>query len=260
MRAKKSLGQNFLQDEQVVTTIVDALEISPEDIVVEIGPGRGALTDLLVKRAQRVVAVEFDRELIAPLRVQFGCQDNFELIAADALFFDFSQIGPSGQKSKLVANLPYNISTPILQSLIKQRASFSTIVLMFQREVADRLTAEPGQKQRGYLSVLVEDAFETEKLFDVPPSAFRPVPKVWSSVVRLTPQMGSFSDPAVFRNLLGVAFEKKRKTILNNLRTVYETAGSLLEEADIDPIRRAETLSLAEWYRLANGILQIKNQ
>lgn len=257
MRAKKSLGQNFLQDGRIISSIVDALEIGPDDVVVEIGPGRGALTDLLVERAKRVVAVEFDRDLIAPLRVQFGFEDNFELIEADALSFDFSQIGSAGKKCKLVANLPYNISTPILQSLIKQRFFFSTIVLMFQREVADRITAEPGQKQRGYLTVLVEDAFKADKLFDVPPSAFRPVPKVWSSVIRLTPRKRSFGDGEVFRNLLGVAFEKKRKTILNNLRAVYKNSSILLKDADIDPIRRAESLTLAEWYRLADLILQI---
>lgn len=255
MRAKRSLGQNFLQDGQVIERIVGALDLKSDDRVVEIGPGRGALTELLVKSAERVYAIEFDRDLIGPLRIQFGFDDNCELIEADAVSFDFSQIPATSGKLKLVANLPYNISTPILQSLIKQRHNFSTVVLMFQREVADRIKADPGDKQRGFLTVLVEDAFDVEKLFDVPPTAFRPVPKVWSSVVRLIPKASSFYDPVILRHLLSIAFEQKRKTILNNLRSSFDEPARLLQEADIDSVRRAETLTLAEWHRLADIVL-----
>src|ERR1035437_1263088 len=221
LRAKKSLGQNFLRDQSVVGRIVDALEISATDTVVEIGPGTGALTGELLNKADNVIAIEFDRDLIEPLRDRFGKSQKLVLINADALHLSFAdrpEIKTAAGKVKLVANLPYNLSTPILQRLIEQRHLFFSLVLMFQREVVARITAAPGTKDRGYLSVLVENAFETEYLFDVVPSAFYPVPKVWSAVVRLTPKPSASPDDAVFRGLLSAAFEQKRKTILNNLK------------------------------------------
>ncbi len=251
MRAKKSLGQNFLRDQIVIERIVAALDLTKHDAVIEIGPGQGALTETLLEKAGRVVAIEFDRDLISPLRVQFHSSDNLELVNADALSFDFAEYYSDGNKLKLVANLPYNISTPILQRLIEQRHVFSSIVLMFQREVVARITAKPGTKERGFLSVLVEDAFETENLFDVAPTSFQPVPKVWSSVVRLTPKnsiMGVASDE--FRKLLSSGFAQKRKTILNNLRAKYAQAAIILQSADIDSSRRAETLTREEWRTL----------
>jgi 16S rRNA (adenine1518-N6/adenine1519-N6)-dimethyltransferase len=179
------------------------------------------------------------------------------LVNDDALTVEFDELlkGKAvAGKAKLVANLPYNISTPILQRLIEHRALFSEIVLMFQREVVERITAKPGGKERGFLSVLVESAFETEYLFDVPPAAFYPVPKVWSAVVRLTPKEMQVEDEKAFRKLVSAAFVQKRKTILNNLRHNYERAEDLLQEAGIDVKRRAETLTLDEWIRLANLI------
>ena len=258
MRAKKSLGQNFLRDQSVVEPIVGALNLTKEDVVIEIGPGQGALTEVLVEKAGRVLAIEFDRDLMSPLRVQFHSFDNFELVNADALSFDFTQYYSDGKKLKLVANLPYNISTPILQRLIEQRHAFSSIVLMFQREVVDRITAKPGNKERGYLSVLVEDAFETENLFDVPPQAFQPVPKVWSGVVRLTPKSSVVTDHTAFRKVLSCSFAQKRKTILNNLKYVYEDAADILFAAEIEPLRRAETLTLNEWRKLAGTISKMQ--
>lgn len=258
MRAKRSLGQNFLRDETVVERIVTALKLSPDDTVVEIGPGQGALTTLLVERCKRVVAIEFDRDLISPLRVQFHSNSHFQLVNADALSFDFASLDEDEVKLKLVANLPYNISTPILQRLIEQRLTFSAIVLMFQREVVERITATPGNKERGFLSVLVEDAFETKRLFDVPPTAFWPVPKVWSSVIRLRPKESVFPDAALFRTLLSAAFAQKRKTILNNLRTFSPGIEDALNAAIIDPKRRAETLTLAEWRKLAEILRTVR--
>lgn len=251
-RPKRSLGQNFLRDEQIVGRIVAALEIEATDAVVEIGPGRGALTRRLVETAHEVIAIEFDRDLIEPLNAQFGDHSNFRLINANALTFDFDTLAPSAKdkKLKLVANLPYNISTPILQKLITSRHIFSRMVLMFQREVVERITAAPGDKERGYLSVLVDLAFETEFLFDVPPAAFYPVPKVWSGVVRLTPKPVSLSDEEAFASLVSVAFTHKRKTILNNLKTAVPNAADLLNDAAIDQMRRAEMLTLEEWIRL----------
>ncbi|CAN5347604.1 16S rRNA (adenine(1518)-N(6)/adenine(1519)-N(6))-dimethyltransferaseRsmA [soil metagenome] len=257
MRAKKSLGQNFLRDSDVIDRIVQSLGPIDESAVVEIGPGRGALTEKLLEKAARVIAIEFDRDMIAILNERFGRCDNLTLINADALNIDYSPLVHSENcqdPAKLVANLPYNISTPILQSLAAQRVLFSDLVLMFQKEVVERITAPPGGRERGFLSVIVEEAFETEKLFDVPPSAFTPVPKVWNSVVRLAPKPFTMAAPAVFRKLVSSSFAQKRKTILNNLRSILKQPEEALAAAGIEGRRRAETLTLEEWRRLTDVV------
>lgn len=254
IRAKKSLGQNFLHDASVIDRIVGALEVRDSDTVIEIGPGTGALTETLVKTGANVVAVEFDRELVPLLEQQFRFDENFRLVNADALNLDFASIVDKPNGVKLVANLPYNISTPILQRLIEQRHIFSTLVLMFQREVVERIIAKPATKERGYLSVIAQTAFDIEYLFDVAPSSFRPVPKVWSSVIRLTPQSAFVGDEVVFRKVVSQSFAQKRKTIFNNLKGIYVDAGSVLDSAAIDSIRRAETLTLDEWVTLTAAI------
>lgn len=254
IRAKKSLGQNFLRDVGVCERIVAALDLHPTDTVFEIGPGQGALTAHLVASGAKVIAVEFDRDLISPLRVQFGAFENFALVNVDALAVDFVELFDGEANAKLVANLPYNISTPILQRLIDQRRLFSRLVLMFQREVVERLTASPGTKDRGYLSVISQAAFEIDRLFDVPPAAFLPVPKVWSAVVALTPKPTDISDTAVFRRLVSSGFAQRRKTILNNLKLVLDDAPRDLAAVGIDAGRRAETLTLDEWRKLAGEV------
>lgn len=254
IRAKKSLGQNFLHDASVIESIVGAIGINATDTVIEIGPGTGALTESLVKTGAKVVAIEFDRELVPLLAQQFRFDENFSLVNTDALNVDFASIVGKPEGLKLVANLPYNISTPILQRLIEQRHIFSTLVLMFQREVVERIVAKPATKDRGYLSVIAQTAFDIEYLFDVAPGSFRPVPKVWSSVIRLTPKAAFIGDEVVFRKVLSQSFAQKRKTILNNLKGIYDNAGSILESAAIDSIRRAETLTLDEWVTLTAAI------
>ena len=251
MRAKKSLGQNFLQDESVIQRIVDALDLTADDTVIEIGPGRGALTEKLIERAGKVIAIEFDRDMVAFLSDRFG--DELQIVPGDVLDIDLRDL-TSGKETKLLGNLPYNISTPILQRLIDHRDLFSTLVLMFQREVVDRINAKPGTSDRGYLSVLVEAAFEVERLFDVPPAAFQPVPKVWSALVRLTPKESLITDSGAFRRLLSIAFAQKRKTIFNNLRSHVIDAAASLATAGIDTTRRAETLTLDEWLQLSDII------
>ena len=258
MRAKKSLGQNFLQDAWVIRQIVDALDLSAGDVVVEIGPGQGALTEVLVGTGANVVAIEFDRDLVPLLRSRFGDLPNFELVHDDALRFDLGSLASKGNMLKLVANLPYNISTPILQRLMEQKDAFSRLILMFQREVVKRITAEPGNKERGFLTVLTENAFEVEFLFDVEPTAFRPVPAVWSSVVRLTPKVSDFEDLTGLRKILSSAFAQKRKTILNNLKSVLEDAAGILTSSGIDTNRRAETLTLREWKTIVTVIQAAK--
>ena len=269
--AKKSFGQNFLVDENYIEQIIDELNPQTGETIIEIGAGRGALTRRLIESGADVLAVELDRDLIPVLRKEFSSNENFKIIQADALQIDFRQILSESKiqnpKSKIVANLPYNISTAILQRLLEQRAVFSELILMLQREVVDRMTAPPGNSERGYLSVLIEAYADAEKLFDVPPQAFRPVPKVWSSVVRLQIKEASLITSGVaseklFWQIISLGFAQKRKTILNNLKNASAelqlvfvqkgTVGEWLEAAEIDPTRRAETLTLAEWQRLAN--------
>ena len=267
--AKKSFGQNFLVDSNYIEKIVAELNPQPGEAIIEIGAGRGALTRQLIERAGKVVAIELDKDLIPLLKNEFSEYENFYLVEANALKIDFTVILPKSKiqnpKSKIVANLPYYISTAILQKLIEQRENFSELVLMLQREVAERITAESGNKERGFLSVLVEAYTNAEKLFDVPPTAFRPVPKVWSSVVRLKIKeqsliAGSVEKEELFWRIVSAGFAQKRKTILNNLKNAplhvqkrlleKGTISQILETAGIEPNRRAETLTLAEWLKL----------
>jgi 16S rRNA (adenine1518-N6/adenine1519-N6)-dimethyltransferase len=252
--AKKSFGQNFLTDQNFINRIVSAADLSADDVVVEIGPGRGALTEHLVERSGQIIAVELDRDLARPLRDKFTENENFRLVEADAVELRFADVIAKYEKpAKLIANLPFNVSTAILQSLAGQKALFSQMVLMFQREVTERITAAPSTSDRGFLTVLVEANFGIERLFDVPPTAFRPVPKVWSSVVRLTPKFVDIPDEILFRNLISVGFAQRRKTIQNNLKTQFPDAQKLLEQSDIHPTRRAETLTLDEWLALTRS-------
>lgn len=261
--AKKSFGQNFLVDKSYIEKIISALHLQTGETVIEIGPGRGALTEKLLDSGANVIAVELERDMIAVLRETFGNAGNFRLIQADALKTDYLALVNQESKienpksAKLVANLPYYISTAVLQKLIEQRTAFSEMILMFQREVVERITAEVGNKERGFLTVLTEAFLDSEKLFDVPPEAFRPAPKVRSAVVRLTPKYEIyFADEKLFREMISGAFMQKRKTILNNLKNVPTLknrnidAESVLEKSGIAPNRRAETLTLEEWQRI----------
>ncbi|MDQ3668595.1 MAG: 16S rRNA (adenine(1518)-N(6)/adenine(1519)-N(6))-dimethyltransferase RsmA [Acidobacteriota bacterium] len=263
----KRLGQNFLSDSRVIDRIIQALDPKSDETIIEIGPGRGALTAQLVENAGPLVAIEFDRNLIAGLLERFGSSQNFKLVQSDALITDFcSEIKPANQ-ARLVANLPYNVSTAILQRLIEQRRCLTEMVLMLQREVVERITAPAGSTDRGYLSVLVEAYCETEKLFDVAPGAFRPVPKVWSSVVRLTvrPHIAAeIKNDTLLWQVVSAGFAQRRKTILNNLRSAPPQLQELIKlrggasivlcQAEVDLRRRAETLTLEEWARIAHSI------
>jgi 16S rRNA (adenine1518-N6/adenine1519-N6)-dimethyltransferase len=268
-RAKKRLGQNFLVDENYARRIVRALAPRADETVLEIGSGRGALTSVLLESSAQIVAVEFDRELAPLLRGRFGARENFKLVEADALEADFCAAIEPARSARVIANLPYNISTAILQRLIEQRRCITEMVLMLQREVVERITAPPGSTERGYLTVLVEAFCATEALFDVTPEAFRPTPKVWSTVARLRLRESPLRevDERVFLRIVSAGFAQKRKTILNNLRSAPEEsdalveaaggAASVLEAAGLDPQRRAETLTLAEWVRL---VWEIRNR
>jgi 16S rRNA (adenine1518-N6/adenine1519-N6)-dimethyltransferase len=271
--AKKSFGQNFLVDKNYIEKIISALNPQKNETIIEIGPGRGALTEMLLESGAAVTAIELERDMIAVLKDKFENFENFKLVEQDALKIDFAElINPRSeipnprsqirnpQSARLVANLPYYISTAILQKLIEQRASLSEMILMFQLEVVDRITAGVGNRERGFLTVLVEAFLETEKLFEVPPNAFRPPPKVRSAVVRLKPKPESdIRDEKLFRELISAAFMQKRKTILNNLKSAPPSLRArigepedLLERAEVPPGRRAESLTLAEWKQICS--------
>lgn len=249
--AKKSFGQNFLVDQNYIRRIIGALDLRAGETVIEIGAGRGALTGNLIASGANVIAVELERSMIAVLQREFGAAENFRLIETDALQVDFSEfINGDGENStvKLVANLPFNISTAILQKLIEQRKCFSEMILMFQREVVTRITARVGNSERGFLTVSTEAFMTATKLFDVPPKAFQPAPKVWSAVVRLQPKTDfELENEQSFRRVVSTGFRQKRKTIFNNLKSDFGEIERILDECGIDKQRRAETLTLDEW-------------
>ncbi|GAC1446066.1 MAG: 16S rRNA (adenine(1518)-N(6)/adenine(1519)-N(6)) -dimethyltransferase RsmA [Pyrinomonadaceae bacterium] len=275
-RSKKSLGQNFLVDENIASKIVREFAPRADETVFEIGAGRGALTSHLIGQVGRLFAVEFDRDLAPGLREKFASRENFTLIEADALKIDycalvhentsFESFTQPSSPARVLANLPYNISTAILQHLIEHRACLSEMVLMLQREVVERIIAPPASSERGFLSVFVEGYCETEKLFDVAPQAFRPVPKVWSTVVRLRVRERELKcDENLLWQIVSSGFAQRRKTIQNNLRNApthlraqIERQGGanfVLEKAGIETARRAETLALDEWISLT-GVVQ----
>ena len=260
--ARRRFGQNFLVDRGVVDRIIEAVRPRPDETIIEIGPGYGALTSRLIEKAGRVVAIELDRDLVAALRTKFAGSTHFKLIEADALTTDFCAAIEPSPTARVVANLPYNIATAVLQRLIEQRRCLSEMTLMLQREVGDRIAAEPGSSERGFLSVFVEAYCETEKLFDVYPQAFRPVPKVSGTVIRLRARIAAeVKDENLLWQIVSAGFAQRRKTILNNLRNAPAPIQELLKqrggasivlcEANIPPLRRAETLTLDEWSAIA---------
>lgn len=261
--AKKSFGQNFLIDPNYISKIIAALNPYKDEIIIEIGPGRGALTEKILESGANLTAIELDKDLIPILKNQFSAFENFHLLQNDALRIDYSALGTQHPelKIKLIGNLPYNISTAILQHLTQYNDEFEFLVLMLQREVVERITAQAGNKERGFLTVLIGAYFETVKLFDVPPNAFSPAPKVWSSIIRLTPKKTGetlLKNNELFRKLLSVGFAQKRKTIFNNLKNAGEILYNkdlteILVENEIDPKRRAETLTIDEWLKLTES-------
>jgi 16S rRNA (adenine1518-N6/adenine1519-N6)-dimethyltransferase len=260
---KPKLGQHFLTSDEAAIRIVEALGDVSETTVLEIGPGKGILTSLLARRARRLIAVELDRVLAAQLRLKFGMFRNVEAIEADILAVDIDSLfGPKPglgrpgieikpQPVKVVGNLPFYITSDILLRLFEFSKYFESIVIMVQKEVADRIAAEPGRRDFGMLSATTQLYAHVENLFTLPPSAFSPPPKVHSSVLRLTidPQqekLGVADDG--FINFLRLSFGQKRKTLWNNLKENYPLVSlkRALAEARVKPTARAETLSLEE--------------
>jgi len=274
LSCKKSLGQNYLIDSNIADKIVNAANLSPADLVVEIGPGLGALTTRAARRAGKVLAVEIDRGLLPALAEVLEGMGNVEVIHGDALEVDFAglvrektqkEYGWGGGGCKLLANLPYYITSPLLMRLLQGRCNFSLMVIMVQLEVANRLVARPGTKDYGALSVAVQYFTEAEILFRVPRTVFFPAPAVDSAVVRLMvrpePAVPVCSEEAFFK-VVRAAFGKRRKTILNALAGAgldieRELWKSALESSGIDQERRGETLSIVEFARLTDRLLEI---
>ena len=270
---KPRLGQNFLADVGAAEKIVDALGDVSDSVVVEIGPGKGALTQALARRAKRLIAVELDRMMSAELRFKYRLQPQVEIIEADVLKLDFRTvlnrtIGPLNDlrplkpsPARVVGNLPYYITSDILLRLFEFHDQFDVIVIMVQREVADRIAAAPGSRDYGLLSATAQLYAKVEKLFTLPPQAFAPPPKVHSTVLRLTiaPRFAELQiKPVEFIGFLKTAFAMKRKTLLNNLKKDYseELVRNTLKESGIRSDVRAEALPLETtaqvFRRLAN--------
>jgi len=262
-KKKPKLGQHFLNDPSVASRIVEALGDLSQSTVLEIGPGGGALTSMLGRRARRVIAVETDRVLAAQLRMKFSLVPNLEIIEGDILSVDLDTIfGPkpgttrpgmeqTPERVRVVGNLPYFITSDILLRLFKYKKYFETIVLMVQKEVADRLAAKPGTKDYGLLSATAQLYSRVDRLFVVPPGAFSPPPKVQSAVIRLalTPRREALGvNEAEFTAFLKLAFSQKRKTLWNNLKVRFASGelSSAMKRTQIEPSVRAEALSLEQ--------------
>lgn len=269
---KAKLGQNFLTSESAAEDIVNALGGVSDSVVIEIGPGRGALTETLVKRAGRVIAIELDRKLAAELRLSYPDQPNLEVLEGDVLTIDFRAVlRPAGslsdlrplqpQRAHLLGNLPYYITSDILLRLFEFHDQFDRMVIMVQREVADRIAAKPGSRDYGLLSTTAQLYTKVEKLFTLPPGAFSPPPQVHSTVLRLkvAPQFEELKvPPKEFIAFLKLAFGMKRKTLVNNLKPRFsaEKIKAALEDAGVRLDARTEAISLeksAEIFRRLQG-------
>lgn len=263
----KSLGQNFLNDQNVIYDIVEGSEIDEQTLVIEIGPGEGALTTELVEVAGHVIAIELDDRLIPILCTKFALHDNFELIHEDVLKVDIKSIVSEIMakrgltKTRIVGNLPYYITTPIITKLIESEADFESLTVMMQKEVGDRIEAEPGTKLAGAITYAVHYRCTVDKLCDVSRESFYPVPKVDSVVLRLNMRdvlAVHVNDENNFFRCIKAGFSMRRKTLLNSLQALDDVNKDIikhaLENANIDPSRRAETLTMEEFAELSNSI------
>jgi len=249
---RKSLGQNFLKDPNIINKIVASLNVQANDVVVEIGPGRGALTELILPQAGYLHLVEFDRDLVQYWQGREA--DNLSVHGEDILKFDLAEvIQASGQKIKVIGNLPYNISSPVLFHLRHYADHIESQIVMLQKEVVERMAAQPGSKQYGRLSVMLQQRYSIEYLFTVPATAFFPPPKVESAIARLSPMTRvshPVNDHAGFEKLVKQAFSMRRKTLRNNLKGLLSV--EQIELLKIDPGARAETLSVGDFAALSN--------
>ena len=249
-RARKRFGQHFLTDPGVIDAIIRAVHPTGDDVVVEIGPGQGAITDALARNAGHLHAVELDRDLAARLRRQYGDHPNVTVHEGDALQFDFAALG---EKLRIVGNLPYNISSPLLFHFAAYAERIKDMHFMLQNEVVERMVAEPSTPEYGRLSVMLQYRFFMEKLLDVPPESFRPAPKVDSAIVRMIPLPASeivVRNEKLFAAVVRTAFGQRRKTLRNTLRGYLSDLD--YKKLGVDAQLRAENLAVADFIRVAN--------
>lgn len=270
-RFSKGLGQNFLIDENIIDHIMEGAEIGPEDYVLEIGPGIGVMTQAMSERAKKVVSIEIDKSLIPVLEETLADCDNVTIINADVLDLDLKKVIEEhfgDKKPKVVANLPYYITTPIIMMLLEDAIPVSEIVVMIQKEVADRIAAKPSTKAYGALSVATQYYTAPSIIARVPRTVFMPQPNVDSVVIRMVIHQEppvKLDEPEVFFKLIKAAFGQRRKTLLNALSAGgfglnKEHLGQVLWSVDIDPIRRGETMSIEEFAKLANRFVEEKQK
>ncbi len=254
-RPRRRFGQHFLHDPSVIARIVRAVAPRPGERMVEIGPGLGALTGALVQGCGHLDVIELDRDLAAKLERAFAGDERLTVHTGDALAFDFAQLTAPGERLRVVGNLPYNVSTPLLFHLLGQASSIADMHFMLQREVVDRLVADPGGRDYGRLTVMVRLVCEVHKLFDVGAGAFRPPPRVTSALARLRVRpepVVRLTDHGTFQRLVSHLFSQRRKTLRNGLRGQLDEA--TLEALGIDPRARPETLDLAGFAAIANAV------
>ena len=252
MPVRKRFGQHFLHDRNVIRRIIDAIAPHPSERVVEIGPGRGALTWDLLQRTQALDVIEIDRDLAQSLKSDSRATAAFRVHVQNALDTDYGRLRGDGAPLRIVGNLPYNISTPLLFRLLAQRSAIADMHFMLQKEVVDRMTAEPANKTYGRLTVMLAAVAEVERLFDVGPGAFQPRPKVWSSIVRLRPTPEprfDIGDDGVLRMLVTAAFSHRRKILSNGLKGFLIPAE--IAACGIDPQLRPEALTPMQFGLLA---------
>lgn len=265
-RPLKALGQNFLVDGNIIDKIISCADVHPQDAVLEIGPGRGALTEILVQRAGRLVLVEFDHALAAALKRRYQHDPRVTVIDGDVLEVDLAEILSGAESWKVVANLPYNISTAVLFRLQEVRARLSRMILMLQKEVGDRLVAPPDCKEYGVTTVLLGLWFDIRREFLVHPGCFHPSPKVDSAVLRFVPLASprvAVGDEDVFRQVVKGAFGMRRKTLINCLKAAelvpLAELQQALDDCGIDGKRRGETLALDEFAALSRRFSAVKS-
>lgn len=254
-RPRKRFGQNFLRDGHVIDKIVAAINPQPGQQLIEIGPGQGALTEPLVASGAQLTALEIDQDLVPELLLHFGLAKNFQLLQADALDYDFTQLASDQTPLRIVGNLPYNISTPLLFHLLQYAGQITDMHFMLQKEVVERMAAPVGGGNYGRLSVMVQYSCQVTPLFNVPPGAFFPPPKVESAVLRLQPWQ-ELPHPAIDERHLGevvnIAFQQRRKTLRNALKAIISEEA--LTSLGIDSKIRPQNLALADFVKISNSL------
>jgi 16S rRNA (adenine1518-N6/adenine1519-N6)-dimethyltransferase len=259
-KPRKRFGQNFLHDQAVIYNILGSLQAQAHEHWVEIGPGQGALTKPLLNKGVRLDVVELDRDLVAWLQKQFSNQPQLTIHSADALQFDFARLASAGEKLRIIGNLPYNISTPLLFHLLENTRVIEDMTFMLQKEVVERMCAGPGSKTYGRLSIMMQYYCASEFLFEVPPESFEPPPKVTSAIIKLTPHREApvvVNHLAQMGRIITLAFSGRRKTLRNALKKIIDE--KTLLTLDIDPVRRPETLTLQEYAAISNALQNLDN-